>query len=50
MVSKSALPYELKGDLAFCFLLMEFTALTNEKIDQAESSIVIIKTLFIDPE
>lgn len=48
MVSKSALSYELKGDLAFCFLLIEFTALT--KIDQAESSIIIIKTLFTDPE
>lgn len=42
MVSKSALSYELKGDLAVCFLLMEFTALTNEKIDQAEFSIIII--------
>lgn len=32
-MSKSASSHELKGDLAFCFLLMEFTALTNEKID-----------------
>lgn len=49
-MSKSSSSYELKGNLAFCFLLMEFTASTNEKIDQTESSIIIIKTLFIDQE